>query len=91
VIRAGFVPLSRRHPTVVLAGRMAGNLHFLPSGGKTMLLALAVILAVAWLLGFSVFHVASAAIHILIVLAVISLIVYFIQGRGVGGRGTLTT
>jgi hypothetical protein len=70
---------------------MAGNLHFLPSGGKTMLLALAVILAVAWLLGFSVFHVASAAIHILIVLAVISLIVYFIQGRGVGGRGTLTT
>ncbi|HEU4610438.1 MAG TPA: lmo0937 family membrane protein [Kofleriaceae bacterium] len=56
-----------------------------------MLLALAVILAVAWLLGFSVFHVASAAIHILIVLAVISLIVYFIQGRGVGGRGTLTT
>ena len=56
-----------------------------------MLLALAVILAVAWLLGFSVFHVASAAIHVLIVLAVIALIVHFVQGRGFGGRGSLST
>ena len=55
-----------------------------------MLMALAIILAVAWLLGFSVFHVASAAIHLLIVLAVIALVVHFIQARGVGGgRGTL--
>jgi hypothetical protein len=54
-----------------------------------MLIALAVILAVAWLLGFSVFNVASAAIHLLIVLAVVALIVHFIQGRGVGRRGTL--
>ena len=54
-----------------------------------MLMALAIILAVAWLLGFSVFHVASAAIHLLIVLAVIALIVHFVQGRGMGGRGTL--
>lgn len=46
-----------------------------------MLLALAVILAIAWLLGFSVFHVASAAIHILVVLAVVALIVHFVQGR----------
>jgi hypothetical protein len=53
-----------------------------------MLIALAVILAVAWLLGFSVFHVASAAIHLLIVLAVIALVVHFVQGRGTG-RGTL--
>jgi len=56
-----------------------------------MLLALAVILAIAWILGFSVFHVASAAIHLLIVLAVVALIVHFIQGRSLGGRGTLTT
>ena len=47
-----------------------------------MLIALAVILAVALLLGFSVFHVASAAIHVLIVLAVVALIVHFVQGRG---------
>jgi len=56
-----------------------------------MLIALAVILAIAWLLGFSVFHVASAAIHVLIILAVVALIVHFIQGRRLGGRGHLST
>jgi hypothetical protein len=55
-----------------------------------MLIALAVILAVAWLLGFTVFHVASGAIHLLIALAVVALIVHFVQGRtGGAGRGTL--
>lgn len=52
-----------------------------------MLLALAVILAIAWLLGFSVFNVASAALHLLIILAVVALVVHFVQGRG-AGRGT---
>ena len=46
-----------------------------------MLLALAVIIAIAWLLGFSVFHVASGAIHILLIVAVVALIVHFVQGR----------
>jgi hypothetical protein len=46
-----------------------------------MLMALAVILAVAWLLGFSVFHVASAALHVLIVLAVIALIAHLFSAR----------
>ena len=46
-----------------------------------MLLILAVLLGIAWLLGFTVFHVASGAIHILIVLAVIAAIVHFVQGR----------
>ena len=54
-----------------------------------MLIALAVILAIAWLLGFTVFHVASAAIHLLIVLAVVALIVHFVQGRGMSDRGSL--
>lgn len=49
-----------------------------------MLMALAIILAVAWLLGFSVFNVASAALHILLVLAVIALIVHFVGGMGRG-------
>lgn len=43
-----------------------------------MLLILAVLLGIAWLLGFTVFHVASAAIHVLIVLAVIAAIVHFV-------------
>ena len=43
-----------------------------------------VILLVAWLLGLSVFHVAGGLIHILLVVAVISLILHFIMGnRGV--------
>jgi hypothetical protein len=45
-----------------------------------MLLILAVLLGIAWLLGFTVFHVASAAIHVLIVLAVIAAIVHFVSG-----------
>ena len=44
-----------------------------------MLLALAIILGIAWLMGFTVFHVASAAIHLLIVLAIIAAIVHFVQ------------
>lgn len=44
-----------------------------------MFLALAIILAVAWICGFTVFHVASAAIHVLIALAVISLILHIVR------------
>ncbi len=47
-----------------------------------MLLILAIILAVAWIFGFTVFHVASAAIHILIILAIVSLIAHLVRGRG---------
>jgi hypothetical protein len=54
-----------------------------------MLLALAIILALAWLLGFTVFHVASAAIHVLVVMAVVALIFHLVQGRR--GRGPLAT
>lgn len=46
-----------------------------------MFLVLFFILLVAWLLGFIAFHVASGLIHILLILAVISIIVHFFQGR----------
>ena len=46
-----------------------------------MLLAIAAVIAIAWLLGFTVFHVATGAIHILLVVALIVLIVHFVQGR----------
>ena len=42
---------------------------------------LAVILVVAWFLGFSVFHVAGGIIHLLLLLAVGSIIWHFISGR----------
>ena len=38
-------------------------------------------LFVAWILGGFVFHVAGGLIHILLVVAVISLIVHFVRGR----------
>lgn len=45
-----------------------------------MLIGLAVLLAIAWLLGFTVFHVASGVIHVLIALAIVAVIVHFVQG-----------
>jgi Family of unknown function (DUF5670) len=39
-----------------------------------------VVLLIAWLGGFTVFHVAGALIHLLLVLAVISLILHFVVG-----------
>ncbi len=47
-----------------------------------MLWILALILVVLWLLGFLVVHITSAAIHILLILAVIALIAHFFRGRG---------
>ncbi len=41
----------------------------------------AVILLVAWVLGFGVLHVASGLIHLVLVLAVISFVWHFVTGR----------
>ena len=44
-----------------------------------------VVLLIAWIGGFTVFHVAGGLIHLLLVLAVISLIVHFVRGpKGCG-------
>lgn len=40
-----------------------------------------VILLIAWISGFTVFHVASGLIHLLLIFAVISLILHFVMGR----------
>lgn len=45
-----------------------------------MNLLLAVILGVAWVLGFGLFHVMSPAIHILLVLSLIAIVFHFVQG-----------
>jgi hypothetical protein len=45
-----------------------------------MLLGLAILLFIAWILGFVVFHVAGGLIHLLIVIAVISALVQFVRG-----------
>jgi hypothetical protein len=45
-----------------------------------MFIVLAVILAAAWLLGFTMFHAVGFAIHLLLVAAIISVIVHFVSG-----------
>ena len=42
---------------------------------------LAVILLIAWMLGWGVFHVASGLIHLLLIIAVIVFLVNFFTGR----------
>ena len=46
-----------------------------------MFLILFVVLLVAWILGFVAFHVAGGLIHLLLIIAVISLILHFVRGR----------
>jgi hypothetical protein len=46
-----------------------------------MLAMIGLVLLVMWLLGFVAFHVTSGAIHILLVLAIISVIAHFFRGR----------
>jgi hypothetical protein len=46
-----------------------------------MFLTLFIILLVLWVLGFVAFHVAGALIHLLLILAVISLVLHFVRGR----------
>ena len=45
-----------------------------------MFLILALILVLAWIGGFVVFHVAGFFIHVLLILAVISIIMHFVRG-----------
>ena len=44
-------------------------------------LILFIVLFVAWVLGWFAFHVAGGLIHILLIVAVISLIVHFARGH----------
>jgi hypothetical protein len=48
-----------------------------------MFLALFGILFVMWLMGLFAFHLAGGLIHLLLIVAVISLVVHFLRGRSV--------
>jgi hypothetical protein len=48
-----------------------------------MFLGLFVILLIMWMLGFFAFHVAGGLIHLLLIIAVISLVFHLIRGRSV--------
>ena len=51
-----------------------------PSGECTMWIIIGIVLLVLWAGGFFAFHVAGFFIHILLLLAVASLIIHFISG-----------
>jgi hypothetical protein len=44
-----------------------------------MFIVLFFVLLVLWLLGFAAFHIAGGLIHLLLILAVISIIVHFVR------------
>lgn len=46
-----------------------------------MFLLLAIVLVLAWIGGFAMFHVAGFLIHLLLIFAVIALIMHFVTGR----------
>jgi hypothetical protein len=46
-----------------------------------MFMTLFVVLLVLWLLGVFAFHVAGGLIHLLLIIAVISLVMHFFRGR----------
>ena len=45
-----------------------------------MFIALAIILGIAWLLGFTVFQVGSGLVHLLVIFAAIALLLHFVRG-----------
>jgi len=51
-----------------------------------MLLLLAIVLGALWLLGYGVWHVASFAVHLLLLAAVVMIAVHFIRAARRGGR-----
>lgn len=46
-----------------------------------MFLVLFIVLLVAWLFGWAALHVAGGLVHLLLIVAVISLVVHFVRGR----------
>ena len=48
-----------------------------------MLATIAAVLVVMWLLGFFALHISSFLIHILLVVAVISIVMHFLKGKRV--------
>lgn len=48
-----------------------------------MLAIIAGVILLMWILGFTVFHVTTGAIHVLLIIAVICLIWHFVRGKTV--------
>ena len=82
---------SKLGPFASIAAEGVAEANKLPSrvtGGNlnvtkeiSMFMTLFAVLLVLWLLGFFAFHVAGGLIHVLLIIAVISLVMHFFRGR----------
>ena len=64
-----------------MAALQARNLY-----GVGMFLTIALVLIVLWALGFFIFPVVGGLVHILLIIAVISIIWHFLRGRNTSTR-----
>jgi Family of unknown function (DUF5670) len=48
---------------------------------NSLFLVIFFVLLIVWLLGWTAFHVAGGLIHLILVIAAISLIIHFVRGR----------
>jgi hypothetical protein len=76
----GYAQPSPHVPTTTIRANLRSWRRRIPMFVSSFLL-LFIVLLVAWVLGSLVFHVAGGLIHLLLVVAVISLIVHFVRGR----------
>lgn len=79
--RVWIVPLDQSYKLYAATDR---HNHMSPRGNLMNLgpfLLIAIVLLLAWAGGFLIFHVASALIHLLLVLAILSLVFHFVTGR----------
>ena len=88
--KTGLCPTTPRLPNVSTAcpqGHLRGTSRcsFIQRG-EIRMLALAIVLLVLWVLGFAVFHIAGAVIHLLLLAAVVVFLWRFITGRGTMSR-----
>jgi hypothetical protein len=54
-------------------------MHVRMAKENVMLIILAVILGIAWFMGFTVFHVTSTALHLLVVFAIAAIVVHLFR------------
>ena len=53
----------------------------IPNLRGTMFLTIAIVLLILWALGFFIFPVVGGLIHIILIIAVISIVWHFLKGR----------
>ena len=72
--RAGTQPENGAQQSALRRNPFGGDMRFGP------FLGIAILLVILWAFGFLMFHIASGLIHLLLLLAVISLVIHLFAG-----------